>query len=60
VSAVKEPPGELTYMMMSRSGSALSRTISWAMMSSAEVSSTGAPRKMIRSSKSLLYGSWRL
>jgi hypothetical protein len=57
---VKDPPGELMYMMMSRSGSALSSTMSWAMRSSAEVSSTGAPRKMMRSSKSLLYGSWRL
>ena len=32
-------------MMMSRSGSALSSTISWAMMSSAEASSTCAPEE---------------
>ena len=34
-----------------------SSTISWAMMSSAEASSTCTPRKMMRSSKSLVYGS---
>lgn len=46
-------------MMMSRSVSWDSRTMSWAMMSSAEASSTCTPRKMMRSSKSLVYGSER-
>jgi hypothetical protein len=45
---------------MSRSGSWLSSTISWAITSSADASSTWTPRKMIRSSKSLVYGSIRL
>jgi hypothetical protein len=38
------------YMRMSRSGSWDSRTMSWAMMSSADASSTWTPRKMMRSS----------
>src|SRR3974390_233212 len=53
---VIDPPGELMYMVMSRSGSMASRVSSWAMTSLAEASSIWTPRKMIRSSKSLLYG----
>ncbi|SLI18440.1 Uncharacterised protein [Mycobacteroides abscessus subsp. abscessus] len=53
---MNEPPGELMYMVMSRSGSSDSSTSSWAMMSLAEASSTCTPRKMMRSSNSLLYG----
>ena len=41
---------------MSRSGSIDSSVISWAITSLAEASSIWTPRKMIRSSKSLLYG----
>src|SRR3954451_12017186 len=41
---------------MSRSGSVDSSVSSWAMTSLAEASSICTPRKMIRSSKSLLYG----
>ncbi len=41
---------------MSRSGSIASSVSSWAMTSLAEASSIWTPRKMIRSSKSLLYG----
>ncbi len=52
--AVKDPPGELMYMMMSRSGSVPSNVSSWAITSLADASSTWTPRKMIRSSKSLL------
>jgi hypothetical protein len=60
VIAVYEPPGELMYMVMSRSGSMPSSVISWAITSLAEASSTCTPRKMIRSSNILLYGSdWR-
>src|ERR1700741_1643180 len=44
------------YMVMSRSGSMASSVSSWAMTSLAEASSIWTPRKMIRSSKSLLYG----
>src|ERR1700751_4842895 len=44
------------YMVMSRSGSIASSVSSWAMTSLAEASSIWTPRKMIRSSKSLLYG----
>src|SRR5207248_5788795 len=44
------------YMVMSRSGSMASSVSSWAMTSFAEASSIWTPRKMIRSSKSLLYG----
>ena len=51
---VNVPPGEWMYMVMSRSGSSDSSTSSWAMMSLAEASSTWTPRKMIRSSNSLL------
>ena len=51
-----DPPGELMYMVMSRSGSIDSSAISCAMTSLAEASSICTPRKMIRSSKSLLYG----
>src|SRR6202035_5039523 len=43
-------------MVMSRSGSMASSVSSWAMTSFAEASSIWTPRKMIRSSKSLLYG----
>ena len=50
VMAVIEPPGELMYIITSRFGSWLSKTSSWAMMSSAEVSSTCTPMKMMRSS----------
>src|ERR1700749_4816396 len=53
---VIDPPGELMYMVMSRSGSMASSVSSWAMTSLAEASSIWTPRKMIRSSKSLLYG----
>src|SRR6516225_6458170 len=53
---VIDPPGELMYMVISRSGSMASRVSSWAMTSFAEASSIWTPRKMIRSSKSLLYG----
>src|SRR5580700_7001730 len=41
---------------MSLDGSIDSSVISWAMTSLAEASSICTPRKMIRSSKSLLYG----
>ena len=44
-------------MVMSRSGSWDSNTSSCAMMSFADVSSTWVPRKTMRSSKSLPYGS---
>src|SRR5579859_946214 len=44
------------YMVMSRSGSIASSVSNWAMTSLAEASSIWTPRKMIRSSKSLLYG----
>ncbi len=54
ISAVKEPPGELMYIVMSRSGSVDSSVMSWAMTSLALASSTCTPRKMMRSSKSLL------
>ncbi|CPU66854.1 Uncharacterised protein [Mycobacteroides abscessus] len=40
--------------MTSRSGSWLSSTRSWAMTSSADASSTWTPRKMMRSSNSLV------
>src|SRR6185437_1633688 len=53
---VIDPPGELMYIVISRSGSMASSVSSWAMTSLAEASSTWTPRKMIRSSKSLLYG----
>src|SRR3974390_1366112 len=53
---VIDPPGELMYMVMSRSGSMASRVSNWAMTSFADASSIWTPRKMIRSSKSLLYG----
>src|ERR1700727_455985 len=53
---VIDPPGELMYMVISRSGSMASRVSSWAMTSLADASSIWTPRKMIRSSKSLLYG----
>src|ERR1700745_2078729 len=53
---VIEPPGELMYMVISRSGSMASSVSSWAMTSFADASSIWTPRKMIRSSKSLLYG----
>ena len=43
-------------MMMSRSGSVDSSVSSWAITSLADASSICTPRKMIRSSKSLLYG----
>ena len=43
-------------MVMSRSGSMASSVSSCAMTSLAEASSIWTPRKMIRSSKSLLYG----
>jgi hypothetical protein len=60
VSAVNEPPGELMYMRMSRSGSIDSSTSSWLITSLAMVSSIAWPRKMMRSSNSLVYGSRRL
>src|SRR6201996_3343395 len=41
---------------MSRSGSIASSVSSWAITSLAEASSIWTPRKMMRSSKSLLYG----
>src|SRR5580692_12146648 len=44
------------YIVISRSGSMASRVSSWAMTSLADASSIWTPRKMIRSSKSLLYG----
>ncbi|CFS36711.1 Uncharacterised protein [Mycobacterium tuberculosis] len=50
------PPGELMYMVISRSGSNDSNTSNCAMMSFADASSTWTPRKMMRSSNSLLYG----
>src|SRR6201992_3861223 len=53
---VIDPPGELMYIVMSRSGSIASSVSSWAITSLAEASSICTPRKMIRSSKSLLYG----
>src|SRR5215471_1511067 len=53
---VIDPPGELMYMVISRSGSIDSSVMSWAMTSFADASSIWTPRKMIRSSKSLLYG----
>ena len=54
--AVNEPPGELMYMVMSRSGSADSSVSSCAITSLADASSICTPRKMIRSSNILLYG----
>ena len=56
ISEVNEPPGELMYMLISRSGSVDSSTSSWAITSLADASSICTPRKMMRSSKSLLYG----
>src|SRR6202034_4007443 len=53
---VIDPPGELMYIVISRSGSIASSVRSWAITSLAEASSIWTPRKMIRSSKSLLYG----
>src|SRR6202451_2870203 len=53
---VIDPPGELMYIVISRSGSMASSVSNWAMTSLAEASSIWTPRKMIRSSKSLLYG----
>src|SRR6202167_524762 len=53
---VIDPPGELMYIVISRSGSIASSVSSWAITSLAEASSIWTPRKMIRSSKSLLYG----
>src|SRR5579859_760330 len=53
---VIDPPGELMYIVISRSGSIDSSVMSWAMTSLADASSIWTPRKMIRSSKSLLYG----
>src|SRR6202000_2165593 len=44
------------YMVMTGSGSSDSRTSNWAMMSLADASSSWTPRKMMRSSNSLLYG----
>src|ERR1700753_187689 len=44
------------YIVISRSGSMASSVSSWAMTSFAEAASICTPRKMIRSSKSLLYG----
>src|SRR5215467_9953286 len=44
------------YIVMSRSGSIDSSAMSWAITSFAEASSICTPRKMIRSSNSLLYG----
>src|SRR5215469_4360730 len=44
------------YIVISRSGSMASSVSSWAITSLAEASSIWTPRKMIRSSKSLLYG----
>src|SRR5215469_4559092 len=44
------------YIVMSRSGSIDSSAMSWAMTSFAEASSICTPRKIMRSSKSLLYG----
>src|SRR5579863_3856694 len=44
------------YMVISRSGSMASSVSSWAMTSLALASSIWTPRKMMRSSKSLLYG----
>jgi hypothetical protein len=46
---VISPPGELTYMTTSLSGSSDSRISSWAMIRLATVSSTGVPKKMMRS-----------
>ncbi|CNU37189.1 Uncharacterised protein [Mycobacterium tuberculosis] len=43
-------------MVISRSGSNDSNTSNCAMMSFADASSTWTPRKMMRSSNSLLYG----
>src|SRR5579859_5646870 len=53
---VIDPPGELMYIVISRSGSIDSSVMSWAITSLADASSICTPRKMIRSSKSLLYG----
>src|ERR1700743_3249547 len=53
---VIDSPGELMYIVISRSGSMASSVSNWAMTSFAEASSIWTPRKMIRSSKSLLYG----
>src|SRR5260221_10792058 len=44
------------YIRTSRSGSIDSSVMSWAITSLADASSICTPRKMIRSSKSLLYG----
>src|ERR1700684_4010463 len=56
IMEVIDPPGELMYIVISRSGSMASRVSNCAMTSFAEASSIWTPRKMIRSSKSLLYG----
>src|SRR5580704_8989288 len=48
---VIDPPGELMYIVISRSGSMASSVSSWAMTSLALASSIWTPRKMIRSSK---------
>ena len=44
-----EPPGELMYRLMSRSGSSAASRRSWAQMRLALVSSTWVPRKTMRS-----------
>src|ERR1700744_4647555 len=44
------------YIVISRSGSMASSVSSWAITSLALASSIWTPRKMMRSSKSLLYG----
>jgi len=49
--AVTNPPGVLTYTLMSFSGSSASRNRSWAMMRFEIISSIGVPMKRIRSFK---------
>ena len=47
--AVVEPPGELMYIAISRSGSSACRNNSWATIKFATLSSIGVPRNTIRS-----------
>src|SRR4051812_20661760 len=55
--AVIDPPGELMYSQMSRSGSSPSRYRSWAMRRLATLSFTSDPRKTMRSLSSRRYTS---
>lgn len=52
--ALNDPPGELMYIEMSRSGAIAARWSSWAMTTLATPSSIGVPTKMIRSESNRL------